>query len=328
MSTIKEVAKEAGVSIAAVSYALNGTGNVSEETKNRIMQAVKKLNYLPNENARNLRKRRKTSIGLFLKDFVVGFYGVLLESAVAACVKNNIDFHLYIIPETGDVLTDKILSADVGGMIILHEDFSNNCIERLKSKNVPIVFLDREIQDDNISSVLTANAAGIVSVIDYLVKNGHRRILFMRGNGCYDDQKRFEGYLNAISKYGIPANLSSVINGQYTEYGGYYGFLEAYKKDGLLPDAICCSNDSMALGCIHALKDCGFSVPQDISVTGFDGYFTKPEDIYLTSVYNPGDQLAKVAVGEICRLFDKEEKGRLTFVDTKLVIRDSTKYCV
>ena len=99
MSTIKEVAKEAGVSIAAVSYALNGTGNVSEETKNRIMQAVKKLNYLPNENARNLRKRRKTSIGLFLKDFVVGFYGVLLESAVAACVKNNIDFHLYIIPE-------------------------------------------------------------------------------------------------------------------------------------------------------------------------------------------------------------------------------------
>ena len=93
-----------------------------------------------------------------------------------------------------------------------------------------------------------------------------------------------------------------------------------------LPDAVCCANDSMALGCIRAIKELGFRVPEDISVTGFDGYFTKPEDMRLTTAYNPAAQMAQKAVEEVVRLMKPGEKGRIIVVEPELLIRDSTAY--
>lgn len=148
----------------------------------------------------------------------------------------------------------------------------------------------------------------------------------MRGDGCYDDKKRFEGYINSMKKYARPIDDRLILTGGFTEYAGYYAFRNAYSEMLQLPDAICCGNDSMAWGCIRAIEELGFRVPEDISVTGFDGYFIKPENMPLTTVYNPAGQIAQKAVEEVVRLMKPGEEGRVTVVEPKVLIRDSTVY--
>lgn len=148
----------------------------------------------------------------------------------------------------------------------------------------------------------------------------------MRGDGSYDDKKRFEGYINSMKKYARPIDDCLILTGGFTEYAGYYAFRNAYSEMLQLPDAICCGNDSMAWGCIRAIEELGFRVPEDISVTGFDGYYIKPENMPLTTVYNPAAQMAQKAVEEVVRLMEPGEEGRITVIEPKVLIRDSTVY--
>ena len=326
MITIKDVAEKAGVSIAAVSYALNGTGSVSFETKKRILDVVKELDYVPSENARRLKQKKSKSIGLILRSFVTGFYGVLVEGASLTSQRYNVNLEVHISPLPREDLIYSIMQSNVDGFIILHSDFMDEDIWKIKKGGFPIVFLDREIREEKISSVLVNNAGGLSLVFDHLVKTGHKRIAYMRGDGCYDDKKRFEGYVNSMKKYARPIDDSLILTGGFTEYAGYYAFRDAHSKMLQLPDAICCGNDSMAWGCIRAIEELGFRVPEDISVTGFDGYFIKPENMPLTTVYNPAGQIAQKAVEEVVRLMEPGEEGRITVIEPKVLIRDSTVY--
>jgi LacI family purine nucleotide synthesis repressor len=330
MATIKDIAKEAGVSISTVSNALNDMGNVGEETKNRIIQISKEMNYVPNLNAKLLRNRKTRNIGLFLPNVIGQFYYFLIQSMYSVCQREKYSLQIFVCNfERGEKLTTNILSSNIDGAVILHDGFQESELELLKNKPMPFVFLDRNVSDDNISSVLVDNEQGIVRAVDYLISTKHKRIAFMMGNENYDGIIRFEAFKQAMSKYDIKYDENLVLQGYFEEAAAYNAIRAAFSYRMEIPDAILCENDEMARGCIKALNDLNIRVPEDVSIIGFDDtdvakYCNPP----LTTIHSPINEMGEKAVKEIIRLLEKGEIGTVSVLDTKLIIRDSCIYRV
>lgn len=330
MLTIKDIAKEAGVSISTVSNALNDMENVGEKTKKKIIKIAKEMNYIPNLNARLLRNRKTNNIGLFLPNVIGQFYYALIQAMYSVCQHEKYSLQIFVCDfERGEKLTTNILSSNIDGAVILHEGFEESQIELLKNQPMPFVFLDKNICNENISSVLINNEQGITQAVDYLIATKHKRIAFMRGTDNYDGIARFEAFKKSMDKYSMDFDENLVLCGYFEESGAYNAVRAAFAYRIELPDAILCENDDMARGCIQALNDLNKKVPEDISVIGFDDSdFAKYCNPPLTTVHSPIKELGERAVQEIIRLLKSDEVGTKILLDTKLVIRESCIYRV
>lgn len=330
MATIKDIAKKAGVSISTVSYALNGTGNIRPETQQRIQQIAYEMNYIPNINAKLLKVRQTKSVGLFVSFFSGSFFLYLTESICQSLSMHDYDLQVHIVKEGGDALISKILSANIDAAVLLHYHFDERdagVLNRAMAENrMPLVYLDRESIDDKTSCVVTENAKGITQAVQYLADTGHQRIAYVRGENCYDDVKRYEAYLAAMEQNHLAVRPEWQFNTtDFTEWAGYQFMKSAIPALTEMPDAICCANDCLAIGCVKALQSFGYTVPQDISVTGFDNLIPAMlSELPLTTVQYPVVRMGQMAVSEIFRLMEPDQKGRLLWAETAFIKRDST----
>lgn len=325
MATIKQIAQITGVSIATVSYALNNTGNISAETRKRILQTAKDIGYPVVGGKYPARVKRTGNIGIVFRIFKGGYYYTLLEGLHRAiCHMYKYGIHLFMGEKPESKLVEEILGANIDAVIILSKLIEDSTIEKLKSRGMPLIFLDREIEDELISSVLTDNVMGITDVMEYLIAGGHRRIAFMRGDALYNDGKRYEAYISALKRHCLPVEPSMIMRANFDTVHAQSQFLQAYPNMKYFPDAICCANDEMARGCIKALESIGFHVPRDVSVTGFDDCSHASEgSVQLTTVRNPISRIAIVAVDEAFRLMQHGGRGKKIFVDTEFIERNS-----
>jgi len=164
--------------------------------------------------------------------------------------------------------------------------------------------------------------------LEYLIKQGHRRIGFLHGIYNYDDDTRYKAYLNVLNKYGLPMDENIILRGYFEELLAYSEMRVMLLKGVELPDAFFCANDEMAWGCIRALTEVGIRVPDQVSVIGFDDhssskYFTPP----VTTVRSPVTELGNASALELFRLIHEEGQGigNITRLSPNLVIRDSCK---
>lgn len=324
MATIRDVAKEAGVSLATVSYIINGKGSVSEATRARVVQAIQQLNYVPNENARSLKSRRSPRIGLVIADVVPGFYPSLIAGFTTHARQRQMHLEVLVSPLKDEELLKYLLQTRLDAYVVLHAGLSSEHMERLQGLGVPLVFLDREIESAKTSSVLVGNFAAMVEMVDYLVKAGYRKPALMYGDRCYDDRQRYEGYIAGLNKYGIPVGKDLLFSGGFSEWTGYQSLQHIFPTLISRPDVIVCTNDSMGWGCIQALGEMGLNVPRDIAITGFDGFYVDPRKMKLTSIANPTMGMAQTALNEVFRLMRPEETGRSTKVPAPLIVGNST----
>lgn len=330
MVTIKDIAEKAGVSISTVSHALNETGNISAETRARIKEIAMELNYIPNMNAKLMRGKRTKTIGLFVSFFSGSFFMYLTESIYHFLRMRDYDLEVHIMKEGGDALISKILSSNIDGAIILHYNFDNDDAERLNKlgakKEIPLVYLDRENIDEKSSCVVIENEVGITHVVEHLVETGHKKIAYLRGETCYDEIKRYEAYLKTMERLHLEIRSEWQFNAmEFTEWAGYHYMKSVIPTLSEMPDAICCANDCLAIGCIKALQSFGFQVPNDVSVTGFDNLIPAMlSEILLTTVQYPVSRMGQLAVSEIFRLMKPDEKGKLLWTETKFIKQDST----
>jgi len=177
MITIKDVARESGVAISTVSNVLNNVDVVSEETRKKVLDAVDKLKYVPNMNAKFLKSNKKNTIGLFLPSIQGDFYKTLLQAAHLQCKMSGFMLNIYVSNEnTSEEIYSMIISSGVEGAIVLNERLSDEYIERIALTKMPIVFIDREYAGERMSSVTIDNVEGAILATEYLVKQGHRRI--------------------------------------------------------------------------------------------------------------------------------------------------------
>lgn len=264
MTTIKDVAKLAKVSITSASYALNGTGTISAATRKRVQKAAEELNYHPNAFARNLKKPKTRTIGVFITRFGGSFYEEILEGIHDAVLKT--DYELLVCPESRTkrrILTQR----QVDGAIVFDSKVSNDTVIKLASKKFPIVVLDRCLEVDFLFPLLIDNQHGVQQAFHHLYDQGARRISYISGAiDSFDNMERTKAFLGEAEAKNLSIQCYS---GTFTEESGY-DIARMIIETNDLPEAVFCANDQMAIGFIKAMKEKGLIAPDDIAIVGFD----------------------------------------------------------
>ncbi|WP_213818195.1 LacI family DNA-binding transcriptional regulator [Garciella nitratireducens] len=336
--TIKEIAKEAQVSIATVSMILNNKDkNISESTRNKVLKIAKEKNYIPNTMARSLITKQTGIIGLVIPDITNPFFP---EIARGVEDKASEERYSIIICNTDDnlqkedqyiqILTEKM----VDGIVITHsaDRYQEDSIRILDGCRVPIVLIDRDYSIPNvIGKVLVDNFKASYEAVNYLLNKGYRKIAYITGSlNTKTARDRLEGYKEALLTRGISYDERYIKVGEYKIQWG----IDATKKlvsEDVFFDAIFCGNDLIAIGSMKALKKFRLKVPQDIGIMGFD-------DIYMASVIEPslttmkqpnyemGYYAAELLIEGIKKesLSINEKNTKKIILDSKLIVRESS----
>lgn len=320
--TIKDVAKRAGVSITTVSHALSGGGVVKQETRDRIRDLAREMNYMPNWSGKSLKSEETGVIGLYVS-YIRGFYGQLADAVYDTCREAGYELNIVIAADGGAVL-DNLLSHRVDGAVILHHGFSDADAQVLRRSEIPTVFLDRELVGPKASSVVFDSFSTGYMAAQYLYNLGHRRMMLAEGQNTYDGIERSRGFRAFLEEQGI------LMDPDYAIYGGFdrqqakqamQGFFQAVRP---MPTAVFAANDDSAIGCIQALSDAGYSVPRDVSVLGCDnielGKWYVPS---LSSMETGISRQGILATRELVRLLHSQGTGTLTKLPSTLVERTS-----
>jgi len=333
MATIKDVAREAGVSVSTASVALSGKGPVSEATRLRVVRAAQELKYRPNAIARSLVTRRTQAIGLIVSDLSDPYFheiakGVESEVSSAGYTVVLADTDRSIEKERRSI--DTLLSRQVDGLIIAGSgDEQDGRLAHLEDGDVPVVAVGRYAIDAPSVSVDNKKAAELGA--NHLIEQGCKRVAYIGGpKGFTVSRDRKEGYLNALLSHGIELDEAYVVDSDFTPAGGHdaFGRLKAdLDRAGLpLPDGILAANDQMAIGLLRAAKDLGLRVPQDLAVAGIGDI---PTAVYvdppLTTVTLPLKQMGRLAAKSLLTMV---KGGRLSarraVLDVSLMVRASS----
>lgn len=331
--TIKDVAREAGVSISTVTYALKKKGKATKESHKRVLDAVEKLNYVPDATARSLVSGRTNSIGLFVPpipnmNFSQPFL-LQVFSALSVILAEKGYWLSICMPPAKDshTLRSFIANARVDGLIWLIDPIPAEVLSLLDSRHIPHISMEfGSHSTGNYSTILFDDYKGIDMLVEYLYCLHHRRILFLKGEaGKQSDSSRARAYMERMNA--LNTGYMRILEGNYTEKLAYQNMRAFLAEESELPTAVIAANDPMAFGVIRAIRDAGLRVPQDISVTGFDDIPTAVEfDPALTTVRQPVISMMRSACDYLMNCIDHgtAQKSK-TLIMPELVVRSSVQ---
>lgn len=320
MTTLKDVAKQARVSITSASYALNGTGTISEETRKRVLEAAIELNYHPNAFARNLKKRKTHTIGVFISRFGGSFYDAILEGIHDAVLQT--DYELIVCPESRP-MSKLLTQRQVDGAIVFDSKIKSELVVKLASKRFPIIVLDRYLEGEYLLPLLLDNQQGTKEAFYHLYEQGARRIFFVSGAiDSFDNMERQRAFLQEAEKNNITVKCFS---GNFTEQSGYEAAC-AIMASGELPEAVFCANDQMAIGFIRAMREHQIRVPEDIAIVGFDdiqvAQYMRPS---LSTIGAPRFAWGAEAANQLIDVLENDKPFPKPYrMHTKLIPRESS----
>lgn len=324
--TIKDVAREAGVSISTVSNALNGVNVLHPDTKAHILEVADRMHYIPNMNGRNLKSKSTKIIGLFVTSMKGTYFGILADSIFWECKKYGYELNVFVTWNDTSVLNN-ILGKSVDGAIILNTDVEDRCIKRFSEAEIPVVFLDREAASESISSVIFDSYKDGQIAADHVLSLNPKRIACIQGIMVnYDGYQRFCGFRDRLQAAGVELADDYIWKGEFEREAGFRETKMFLEKGLPLPDTIFAENDLSAIGCIEALHEAGIQVPEQIRIMGFDDIelceWFQPT---LTTVKTFFEKQGVIAVEQLMKLINKEGEGSVTKLHGELVVRESTK---
>jgi LacI family transcriptional regulator len=328
MATIKDVAREASVSVATVSRVFNGAAVVREETARRIRDVAATLRYAPHGGARSLITRRTHTLGVLLPDLYGDFFSELIHGIDITARREG--YHI-LVSRSWEGRTEieeamRAMKGRVDGLLLMSPDVDAESLRNIPH-GLPVVLLCTPAGGASVDSIIIENFRGSKEMVRHLISLGHGRIAIIKGAaGNYDAAERLRGYRAALREAGIQVDGELEIDGDFTEAGGYAAVVQLLSGDPR-PTAIFAANDSMAIGALSALRETGVRVPQEIAVGGFD-------DIPLARYMDPPLSSVRVAIADIGALAveavlhsinHKNGRGpQRKRVSTELVIRRST----
>ena len=330
--TIKDIARELGVSASTVSRALKNNPDISQETRNLIHKYAKEHNYKPNALALNLRTSRSNTIGVIVPQLIHHFFSCVLSGIEETAAKAGYNILIAQSNEKYDQevkIVHSFLAARVCGVITsLAKDTSNyDHYHELIENNIPIVFYDRICPNINTGRVVVDDYAGSFAAVEYMIQTGCKRIFFYSADAHLEISKnRRNGYLDAMRKYKIPVDDSMIKLCDTREHAIAITPDVLEKEDR--PDGFFAINDETASGILYACKLMGFRVPEEISICGFtDGAIAQNTDPKLTTVEQHGEEVGKSAIHLLIDKIENEEanKNSNKIVRTNLVVRGTTK---
>lgn len=330
MATIKDLAMEAKVSIATVSRFLNGKITIKDETKKRIEDAVEKLSYRPNYLARSLILNETGTIGVVVPDILNPYFSGFARGVEDEAKGRNIS--VILCNSDNDVTKEKdylhwLQYKNVDGIVLVSTGLNHEFLEGLIARGTKVVIAGRRIRNLTADFVSIANVAGAGEVVNHLIGLGHQKIAAITvSHHISTSTDRLKGYKTALKKAGIDFQKELVIDGERFRYeNGYESMIKLLERTRDFT-AVFAFNDLMAIGAINALQDSGISVPDQVSVGGFDGLqwgtWIRPA---LTSFeVAPYDYGSKTGLLLLDRIAEPAQECRHITIKGQLVTRDST----
>lgn len=335
-----EIAKLAGVSRSTVSRVINNYPNVPEETKLKVMEVINKYNYVPHASARMLAGKHNKILGLIIIDTKKGNEKVYSNTYFSPITSTIIDYAknygynvlVSIVSENSDfrhvkdIFYNKTIS---GGIFVGCNNNDENIAEIINNgQYTAIIGQDEKVSEHYTKSLIVNpdNYKGAYEATKCLISQGHNEIIHICGDlNQLSAIERLNGYKSALSDSNLPIKKNLIINGNFTEESGYKATLKLIAKN--LPTAIFAANDQMAIGCIQALHDNNISVPEQVSVIGFDDIevakYIKPS---LSTVKIPLTQIAAIIVSNLINSIESSSPICGNYrIPLELIVRDSIK---
>lgn len=338
-TTIKDIARICGVAVSTVSRAINNHPDINTETKTLILEAIKEYNYIPNNSARNLKRSESNTIAVLIKGISNPFYNNMIKVFESEIQRKKYSFLLHHVEEHQDEMDIALLlekEKRLKGIVFLGGYFSHSQA-KLKQLKVPFILstggVSEQIDKNSYSFVAVDDFAESYKMVEYLCKLGHKRIAILAAP--VDDESigklRLEGYRKALKDNGILIDNDLVrhrIDSTLDTFSMKYGYEVTKELINSQTDctAIVAISDSMAVGACKAIFELGKKVPEDYSVTGYDGmdisFYYNPS---ITTIRQPVEEMAEETIRILFDIIEERiERERKTFA-AELVIGESTR---
>jgi len=330
-ATLNDVAKEAEVSIASASRAINGLDNVAEGVRTRVLEAAAKLKYIPHGGARSLALAKTNTIGLLLPDIYGEFFSEIIRGVDVAARARGL--HLLVSGSHGDikeaVAAILAMSGRVDGLLVMSPFVDSQDLGAVLPVSLPLVTIASRIGQSGYGAITVDNYAGGRLAVEHLVAQGCTRLAHISGpESNFEAQERKRGFEDAVKTAGAKVAHAVVHEGDFTEESGFRCIKDMLSAGAPTPDGIFVGNDMMAVGALFALKENGVSVPDDMAIVGFD-------DVPIARFAQPSLSTLRVGVYELGRrgldlladaLADPDaEPAESIVISPELVIRESSR---
>jgi LacI family transcriptional regulator len=339
-TSIKDIAKEAGVAISTVSYVVNKKDLVADKTKKKVLRAIEKLGYEPNFIARSLRTKKTSTIGVIVYDISNPFVAQIVRGMEEVVKKRG---YIMVLGCTfNDALEEErqinvMINQFIDGLLIISGSDNEKIYKKIITRKIPLVFVDRELEKFPSVSIIIDNVLAMEKAVDYLYSMGHREIGYI----SYPVEKqttvrqRYAGYIKGLEKNILSFNPDYVIIDERfadKELEGKdmditFNIMQQFIRSKKLPTAFITISDIIAYGLIKALKENNVNVPEDVSVVGFDNiifddYISPP----LTTVKQPKKNMGITGMNLLLDIIEgKSIKNKRIVLPTEIIIRQSVK---
>lgn len=332
---IYDVAKLSNVSIATVSRVINNKPGVSAAARERVLKAIEETGFRPNQIAKSLTNNKTNILGIVMPG-MNNYYSDRIDAINKVCKQRG-----YGLMITANYKDNNSTEEDIANFNLLYEKrvdgiiyFPTNVMQEhidvIKHirKKMPVVITDKEIRDLRLPCVIQDFVSPTQEVMDYFIKNRHKRIAFIKGSS-YDrsNEARLEAYKTALEKAGLIYDEGLVAEGAYSVDSGYEAMLEIVTHCKDMPTAVFAANDHMAIGAMKALKEKGFKLPMEIEVIGYDDIeFAKYVTPSLSTVRVEQYVMGKLAATMLIDLIEGDLKDHHEMtMGFEIIHRESTK---
>ena len=331
--TIKDVAHRAGVSTATVSHVINKTRFVSEDATKRVNDAIAELGYYPNLLVRSLRGKKTYTIGLVLPSISNETFGLLAETIQKILFSSG--YNLIICATAYDHVIEEeafntLIMKKADAIIAIPSDRMVDKLKEIIRMGIPVILVDRVIHDLDVDTVRLDNVKGTYAAMNHLIELGHRSIGYI--DRKMDQSHSLEqklGYKKALEDHSIPFDQRNIVRADDYNYEAGITAIKTLLQKNPHITAVIAYYDIIAMGALRGISDLGYSVPEDISVIGYDGMpLTNVSWPRLTTVNFPVERTAKATCNLLIQRLEQEAglvtKEKDIVIVPKLIVRDST----
>ncbi len=331
MPTIRDVARAAGVSSATVSHVMNGSRQVSVETRAKVLQAIQDLRYRRDGIARSLRRTSTGTIGLIVSDITNPFFADLVRGLEDRVYAQGAHYTVVLCNTDEDLAKEKryldVLSERrVDGLVMVPVGGNEDHLNELRASGVPIVFADRLLPGVDVDAVTVNNRAAARQLVDILIANGHRRVAALEARLPVSSiSDRMGGYYDALEHVGVTPAAGTIVVSRSTLDDAVLAGNQLLSLP-TRPSAVFCSNNFMTLGVIQALQGRGLRCPEDVAVVGVDDFpwaasFRPRLTVAAQPAYKMGQMAASLLFKRINRGADSPSDYRV--LPSTLFVRES-----
>ena len=323
--SIFDVAKKSGLSVVTVSRVLNGAETVREKNRQKVLDAMKELDYRPNAAARSLASGKTGIIGVIVTTLQDSFFDQVVKELNEVLALHGYFLAISVTTGIGSGDTHYLIQEDrVDGLILLSPMEEDNYIVELKRRGIPYVLIDNQKPDNDSFSVTIDNFKGGYMATKHLLEQGHTSIAHLCGEEMFrSTRERRSGFLQALSEQGLEP--FEIVTGEF-EIAFGYNTCKRWIAANRLPSAVFAGDDNIALGVMNALMEAGISVPGQVMVVGYDDqYIASQLRPQLTTVRQPADQIALAAADMLLKRIDgRMKRGAGQRIDPELILRETT----